>query len=248
MARKEYSYIGKGAIYIKVRGATGGMQPIGNCSNFTMSAEEETKSLKDYTRVGGGNINSLSSVSSVTGSITGHDFSPENLALALRGSVVAETAGSVTEEAHTTLGNDGEFIRLENIPDLSETITVVKTDNSPLAENTDYALENSGIVVIGTGGIDATGIKVSYTKSLAYSVEALTSAGLEYSLFFNGANEAQGGKLQTIEIFRGKFSPAQGLGFISDEYGELQMDFEMLADPSVTGAGLSRFVRIKQQS
>jgi len=247
MARVDRSYIGKGPLYFKVKGEDGGLFPIGNCSNLEVSFDEEEQSLPDYTSAGGGNANILKRISDFSGTIVAHDFSADNLALALRGAVASVAqGGSVADEAHSTNGTDGEFIPFDHIRDPAENLTVVKTDNTPLSEGTDYSVENNGILVIGTGDIDTTGIKVSYTKDKAEITEALTGAGLEYEIVFNGINEAQGGKPVQIRFHRVKFSPAQGLSFIGDDFGEISMDFEVLSDTTIVGAGISKFMKISQ--
>jgi len=246
MARVDRSYIGKGPVYIKVKGEDGGLFPIGNCSNLDVSFDEESKSLKDYTSPGGGNANILTAISAFSGNLVMHDYSAENLALALRGDVAAVAAGAVTGEAHGTNGTDGEFIPFDFIRDSTAGLTIVLTNDSALAEGTDYSVENNGILVIGSGSIDATGIKVSYTKDVSEVMQALTSAGKEYEIVFNGLNEAQSGKFVSIRLHRVKFSPAQGLAFIGDDFGEMSTDFEVLSDNSIVGAGISKFMKVSQ--
>lgn len=247
MARVDRSYIGKGPVYIKDKSQPGGLFPIGNCSNLEVSFDEESQELKDYTSPGGGNANILVSISGVSGNLVMHDYSASNLALALRGNAVAEEAASVAGEVHGTQGEDGELIALDFIRDPAQPLTVVKTDDTALDLGVDYEIENNALIVIGAGGIDATGIKVSYTKALSEVMEALTNAGLEYELVFNGVNEAQTGKLVSIKMHRVKFSPAQGLSFIGDEFGEMSVDFELLSDNSIVAQGLSKFMKVSQQ-
>lgn len=247
MSRVDRSYIGKGPLYFKVKSEDGGLFPIGNCSNLEVSFDEESQELRDYTSPGGGNANILTSISGFTGTLVAHDFSAANLALALRGVVDNEAAGTViTEEAHSTNGVDGEFIAFDKIRDPAENLTVVTTADGALTEGTDYSVENNGIVVIGAGSIDNTGIKITYTTDLSEITEALTSSGLEYEIVFNGVNEAQGGKPIQIKLHRVKFSPAQGLSFIGDDFGEISMDFEVLSDNTLSGAGISKFMKISQ--
>lgn len=249
MARIDRSFIGKGPIYIRERGSSGGMFPIGNCSVFSISFDEESKQQKDFTVEGGGNANSLTSVSAVTGQMTVHDYSSANLALFLRGIEGVQSAGSVVDEAHASSGVDGEFIPFDHLVDKSAPgVSVKKTDDSPLAETTDYVVENNGIIVVGSGGIDNTGVKISYTKDVAETMEALTAAGKEFELYFNGLNEAQGGSLFTARAHRVKFSPAQDLNFIGDEFGEMTADFEILSDGNIVGAGLSKFIKFQAKA
>lgn len=246
MARIDRSYIGKGPVYIRDR-VSGGFAPIGNCSSLSVSFNEEKKELKDYTTAGGGNANVLSSISGMTGSLTVHDYSVENLALFLRGTKSGVTAAAVVDEVHPSTGDDGEFVPFNFLIDaVTPGLTVKKTSNTVCVLGTDYAIENNGIVVIGGGAIDATGLKISYTKDVSEVLEALTAAGQEYELYFNGVNEAQGGDLMTIRMHRIKFSPAQDLNFIGDEFGEMSADFEVLADGTIVGGGLSKFMKIQQ--
>ena len=246
MARVDRSYIGKGPVYGKLKGNDGGLFPIGNCSNLDVSFDEESKSLKDYTSPGGGNANILTAISAFSGNLVVHDYSAANLARSLRGTIAYVTAAAVAAEPHSTNGTDGEFIPLDFVRDVTTDLTVVLTNDSALAEGTDYTVEGNGILVIGTGSIDATGIKASYDKAESEVVEALTEAGQEWELYFNGLNEAQSGKAVTIRIHRLKFSPAQGLSFIGDDFGEISSDFEVLSDNSITGAGISKFMKVSQ--
>jgi len=245
MSRIDRSYIGKGPVYIRDRANAGGFFFLGNTSVLNVSFEEEKKELKDFTSAGGGNANVLQSITGFTGSVTVHDYTVANLALFLRGSQVGIAAGSAAEEAHPTEGTGGEFIPLDFLRDVAETVTVVTTADAALVEGTDYTIENNGIVVIAGGGIDATGIKVTYTKAIGETMEALTASGKEFELYFNGVNEAQGGELLSARVHRIKFSPAQDLNFIGDEFGEMSADFEALSDTSITGAGISRFMKVQ---
>ena len=247
MATTDRSYIGKGPVYFKVKGATGGMQAIGNCSNLEVSFEEESVTLSDYTTASGGNRNSVSRVSTVTGAVTMHDFSAENLALALRGAKSTQTAGAVTDELHSTAGTAGEFIPLDFIRDPDVAPVVTSQDGVTTYDaGTDYDVENNGIVITSGSAIGNGGVSVDYTKDISETMEALTDAGQEYEIYFNGLNEAQSGSLVEIRMYRVKFSPAQGLSFIGDEFGELSVDFEILSDSSKTGAGISKFMKVAQ--
>lgn len=247
MARRDRSFIGKGPVYIKVRGAAGGMRAIGNCTAMSFSFDEEEITQPDYTRAGGGSANKVTRVSDVTGSLTIADFSSANLALALRGTAAEVAAGAVADEPHTTNGgSDDEFIPFDHQPDLTQPITVTLTNATACVEGTDYTIENNGLLVIGTGNIDANGILITYTKAAGEDLQALTSGGLEYEVFFNGLNEAQGASLVSAEVYRVKFSPAQDLGLITDEFGALEIGFTALNDPTISGVGLSSVMNIKQ--
>jgi len=222
---------------------------MGNTSVLAVSFDEEKKELKDYTTEGGGNANVLTSITGMTGSVTVHDVSVANLALFLRGTEGGQTAGSQLDEAHPTTGIGGEFIPFDSLVNKAAPgLTVTLTGGTACVLGTDYQLENNGIVTIDGGNIDATGILVDYTKDDAEVLEALTASGAEYELYFNGVNEAQGGDLITLRMHRVKFSPAQDLNFIGDEFGEMTADFEVLSDGNISGAGISKFMRVQQKA
>ena len=64
---------------------------MGNISEFAFSFEEEKKEQKNF--LGGGGLrNVVSRISGITGSIKTQDFTPANIALALRASL--ETVGA----------------------------------------------------------------------------------------------------------------------------------------------------------
>lgn len=249
MSRIDRSYIGKGPVYIRDRSQDGGLFPIGNTSILSVSFDEDSKNLKDYTSAGGGNANILTSITGMTGSMTVHDYSASNFALFLRGTESGQAAGSVVEEAHSTNGTPGEFIPFDFIIDqVSPGLTVVLANDTACTEGVDYTVENNGILIVEGGNIDATGVKITYTKDIAEVLEALTESGKEYELYFNGLNEAQGGDLMAIRMHRVKFSPAQDLNFIGDEFGEMSADFEVLSDNTIVGAGISKFMKIQQKT
>lgn len=247
MAQQDRSYIGKGTIYLKALKAGTGLMPVGNCSALEVSFEEDKKEQKDYTSVGGGNVNVVSRIDSVTGSMTAMDLSAESLAPALRAAIKNEAAGQVTDELVKGAGNDGELLPFAFAPDHAQPITVKNaSDDSDLKEGTDYTLTANGLLVVGDGAITAGGVKVSYSKAAQEILEAMVSAGEEFSLFFDGMNEAQSGKAVGVTLHKVKFSPLQGLPLIGDEFAEIAMEFEVLRDSTKTGTGISQFMKVVQ--
>ena len=148
------------------------------------------------------------------------------------------------DEVIAASGTDGELLPFA--PDHSQSITVKDDMDSALTEGTDYNLTANSIVVIGPGAIDNGGVKVSYNKAPKEIIQALVEAGEEFALFLDGMNEAQSGKPVSITMHRLKFSPVQGLPFISDEFAEESMEFEVLRDSSIGGVGMSQFIKVVQ--
>lgn len=255
MALKNYSYIGKGPVYAQNRAGGEGLMPIGNVSSLELSADENKIEQQDYTQPGGGLANSVTRISSVTLSMTMLDISPRNLALALRGGVTSEAGGSsVTGETHTAYL--GALVAFDFTPDLSDYANTLTVTYDPggaattLVENTDYEVTRAGIRILEASAtvVDGDTVEVAYDKAPAEIIEALTKTEQEFRLVFDGLNEAQSGKAVTLTVHRFKFSPAQGLGLISDEFAELQIEGDVLIDNSVTGTGISRYFKVAMES
>lgn len=244
----DYSYIGKGSLYIRKKGAASKMYSVGNVSKLEFSVSEEKKELKNFQSAGGGLANSLSRIDKVEASLTLHDLSPENLAMALYGSTTAVAAGAVTDESHTAYL--GGLVRLDNLPDLTQSITVTDgTGTTTYVQDTDYTLTRAGILILSTGSIpDASAILVDYTKLAGNVVQALTDSAAEWELVFDGLNEAQSGKAVVIDVFRLKFGPPSGIGFIADDFAGMEMKADVLADTSITGTGLSQYFKVEAAS
>jgi len=237
------SYIGKGKVFLNGRA-------VGNVSELTFSINEEKKELPDFTSPGGGLYNSLRRITGVEMSLKMHDFSPENLAVALFGSTSAVTATTVTDEsisAPATLSAD-TLVTTANVIDTAQTVTVTSDPaGTTYTEDTDYTVTASGIVILAAGSISASdALLIDYTKKAVDVIQALTSSAQEYVLMFDGLNEAQSGTPVVIKVHRAKFGGAQTLGMIGDEFGEISLTGDVLKDTSITTAGLSQYAEIKQ--
>jgi hypothetical protein len=244
MAYREFSYIGIGQVYLSTSG--GPLLSVGNASSMSFSFDEEKKNQKDYTSPGGGNANSVSRIDNFTGSLTMHDYTAANLALALRGAVTEIAAAAVSDEAHASHGIGGELIPFDFHYDPLIAPVVTLTNATACTADTDYELTPNGILTIEGGNIDDQGIMVGYTKAVSEQMEALVESGQEFRLEFDGQNEAQDGKATRVELHRVKFSPAQGLQFLGGEYGEIPIEFEVLSDSSIVGAQLSKYFKLSQ--
>lgn len=246
---KEMSFIGKGVIYLQPIDSsyapTGAAMNIGNCSTLENSFDEEKQEQPNYMTPGGGNANVVSKISSFSGSLTMHDYTPQNLAYALRGTVTSVTSGAVADEAQPSFGVDGELIKVDFPIDHTAAVTAKLANDTALSEGVDFNVTSTGIVVIGAGAIDAAGVKISYTKAAGAIMEALVSSGQEFRMIFDGLNEAKSGDPVSIVYHRVKFSPASGLSFIGSEFGEIPLSFDVVADPTKVG-GLSQYMTIAQ--
>ncbi len=234
--------MGKGSIYLRERGGSAGLLPIGNASSLTLTLNEDKKEQKDYQEAGGAVTASVSRISSVTGSLTALDFNKGNLEKAVRGLVSAHTGAAQSNEPHTA--NLGAFIKFDHLPDLTQSITVTNVGASvTYVVDVDYEIKNGGVRILDAPATitDALAIEVNYTSTTSTKIEGLTVSGKQYELVFDGLNEADSGKSSLVTLHKTNFNPAQALDLIGDEFGELAMTFDVLKDTDIVGATLSKF-------
>lgn len=135
----EFSYIGSGSVYLKVRGSAAPMRPIGNVSDLKFSISEEKKELRDHQNAGGGMANTLRRINAVEMEMTMHDFIGANVALALFGSATAIAGATATDEPVTLYA--GGLTPLAKINPSAVTVDSADgTAASARANSTAYAL------------------------------------------------------------------------------------------------------------
>lgn len=233
MATTQENYIGSGICYLNGR-------DIGNVTAAAFSIDQETKE-KANLRGGGGNIASLTRISSIKLALTMDSFNNDNLAVALRGQVDVEASEAITAELVTAvvpgLGQTAKMI------DTAQSYSVTDNADGALTEGTDYEITAAGVIAIDGGGItDGDTIKVTYQSKAASALEAMVSSGQEFKFVLDGLND-HNGKPSVVTAFRFKPSPTSGLDLIGEDYADFQVEGELLADTTIQAAGKSKFFR-----
>jgi len=98
----------------------------------------------------------------------------------------------------------------------------------------DLSPENLAMVLFGT---------VTKAGNVA-TIEALTTGAQTFKMEFAGVNEVSTGRTVTVTVHRAKIGAAQGLGFIGDDFGALEITGEVLIDTSIVTEGLSQFFKV----
>lgn len=236
------SFRGGGGIYLREVGSTVDTHFfLGNADNFSFAINEETQNQRNYTVPGGGNIASTSTITDVTATVNVLSINPNAAAVALRAMITTNAGAAVTGETHTV--NKDSFLALDNVPDLTQTLTVTNTGASTTyTAGTDYLIRNNGIFIANDGAItDGESIVVNYTSKSTYGIETLTRAAVEYEVYFDGFNEADNGKSVVVRCYRVSFTPTQALSLIQEEFGALPFEFQVLADSSRGGSDSQYF-------
>lgn len=244
MSTTTQAFIGKGSIYLEEIGGSMGLLPFGNCPELTLAFAEDKKEMKDSEDAGGGVVASVSRIASVTGSISALSISKENIALALRGLVTTESVTGIVDEA--TVVYEGAFVEFDKVPDITTIVVKDEAGTTTYVAGTDYEVKSSGITIVAGAGITSgDSLKLSYTPKGAIVVESLATSAKEYRMVFDGLNEADSGNPVELACHKVKFSPAQALSLISDDFATLPLSFDVLKDESIVGSAKSKFARIR---
>lgn len=231
-----------GQVYARAVGSAQPLQSIGGVEELSLNIEEETIKQTDYSRAGGGTRAQVKRVDSVMMTATLQDLNVVNLARAVFGTASSVVAATVTDEAVTAYR--GGLVRLAN---LSPTSVVVKdADDATIPAAGNYEVRPEGLFIPADSAItNGQALKVSYAHSGYDLVQALTTAAPVLEITFAGVNEADEGRPSVVDLFRVQMGATKGLGLIDKEFGTLEIEGEVLLDPTKTGAGLSRFFRVQ---
>lgn len=243
---RDYSFLGNGQFYIREFGSNAPLIEVGNCSAVNLAPQEDVKSLLNYTEPGGGTQNEVTRVTGVEFSYTFHDFSPDNLARALRAGSAAVTSGAVAGEEHAAYA--GGFIQLDKIPDTDATITVVDvaTGATTYTAGTDYEVRPGGLFILEGTTIPApvagaANIEVTYTAKASTKLQGLVTSDKQYEIVFIGLNEAQSGKVSRVHCFRVNHGVMTQLALIGQEHGAGEVSGKLMLDTTRSGAGVSKY-------
>lgn len=238
-----YPYLGSGKIYARVAGAAAGLMEIGNASKLELAVKEDKQKLKDFTKPGGGTYTSVSRISEATLSMTLNDLNKTNVARAVFGTESAITGAAVTDE--TVTAYKGALVPLAH-PNPTSVVVTGSAGTPTYVANTDYEVRPGGIYILAAGAIaDAASLKVDYSYAAYDKVEAMTSSSITLELHFEGLNEANSGKPVIVDVYRAQLSPTKALSLLGESFADLQIEAEILADTSKTGAGISQYFRAK---
>lgn len=243
---QQVSYIGKGQVFLKRRGAaTAKRMPIGNVTELSFEISEEEKRLADYESPGGGTLDRVGRIEAVSGNARTSNHNPANLALALRGSATVSAGAAIANEAHADVQR-GSLVAFARLPDPTAAVTV-RIGATTVAAAGNWEVNPAGLWIYPDAADIVAGddILVSYAALPDNLIQALVASGDEYELMFVGLNEARSGKPVVVTAHRCAFSPTRGLALIADEFGELELGFELLADATISGAGLSRYMTVR---
>ncbi len=246
IVRKTYRPTARvGKFYAAVYG-TSVLVPMGNVLEASTEQEESVEKQDDMTDLGGGTHAELRRVTGVMFKAKLADLNVTNLSRALRGTVATQDTGNVVDAPYTAhLG------ALVPLPHTGVTALVVRTGATLVGATTvpaaaaNYELRPEGLWIPPTGSAITQGANLwlSYTFADQVVVEALTAAVPELYIRFAGLNEVESGRPNVVDLWRVSQGVTKQLALINKGFTTLDIEGEVLKDPTKTGAGVSQYMR-----
>jgi hypothetical protein len=243
--KKTYRPVARvGQFYAAVYGSQV-LVPMGNVLEATTEQTESVEKQDDMTALGGGTHAELRRVTGVMFKAKLADLNVVNISRALRGTVAAQDAGTVTDAPYTA--TRGALIPL---PHTGVTGLTVKQGASAGAATVvtaagNYELRPEGLWVqdAAPGITDGAQLWLSYAHADQVVIEALTAATPQLYIRFAGLNEVDSGKPNIVDLWRVSQGVTKQLALINSGFTTLDIEGEVLKDPTKTGIGVSQYMR-----
>ena len=231
-----------GVVYARLAGAAAPLQSIGGIQELKIDITEDTKKQTDYSRAGGGTRAQVKRVDSVAMSAKLQDLNVVNMARAVFGTASAIAGDTVADEPHKAY--KGGLIRLAHIKPTSVAVNKGATLIAPAGN---YEVRPEGVFIFDNAAAisDGDDLVIDYAFGGYDLIEALTTAAPVLEMSYAGVNEADNANPSTVDLFRVQLGATKSLGLIDKDFGTLDIEGEVLMDPTKTGAGLSRFFRVQ---
>lgn len=229
-----------GKIYVAPYGSAAPLTPIGNVLEAATEQSENVEKQDDMTMLGGGTHAEVRRVTGVKFSAKIADLNVVNYARAVLGTVSPEDAGTVTNVPG--VAKLGGLIPLPHIK-VSDLVLKKGTTTIAAAGNFDLLPEGIWVRADAAALTDNDAITYSYSYADQVVIEALTTKAPELTFRFAGLNEADSGKPVIFDLWRVSQGVAKQLSLIKKGFGALDIEGEVLQDPTKTGVGISRYMR-----
>ncbi|MBI2748975.1 MAG: hypothetical protein HYX43_06445 [Burkholderiales bacterium] len=186
---------------------------------------------------------------SATINLSIEEFTKENLALALYGTHVATTGGTVTDEpvgGATPVVGDRYFLAHPKVSTLVVKDSAVTPATLTLGTHYTADTDFGALQFLDTTGLTEP-FKASYAFGDVSEIGIFTQPLPERYLRLEGLNTAQGNAKVLVELYRVAFDPLKELALISNEYNKFDLEGSLLADSTKPyDAVLGQFGRIVQ--
>jgi len=244
-----FAYKGRGKIWVGAAATDTDMRSLGNVSAAELSFTTEEQTLKDFRTCAGGNYASSLSVDEANFSLTLHDMSPENVAMAFYGTTGTVAEAAATEEVHTVPTTTNRLVETDAVikiesPSTVEVSSATGGGGTVYVEGTDYNVHVGGIEYILGGSLSGSEtVYVNFTRRAVTTIEALMASSVERYMRVDGLNCAQSGAPVVIQMWRAKPAPAEAFQLIQEEFASFTLSGKMDADTS-KGSSESQYFKV----
>lgn len=236
-----------GIVYAREVGSAQPLQPIGGIEEFTVAIDEAKITQSNTSSSGGGNRAVAFRINEMTLSAKLQDLNPINLARSLRSAATAVAAGTVVDELATA--QKGGLTRLAHLQPSTVVVRNAST-STVIAAAGNYEVRPEGLfwyddaAALNAAPAGGLPVEVDYAHSGYDVIQALTAAAPILEMSFSGVNEALEDAPSVVDFWRIQLSATKGLNLISaGAFATLDIEGEVLRDPTKTGAGISKYLR-----
>lgn len=244
IVKKTYRPVARvGKFYAAVYG-TSILVPIGNVLEASTEQTESVEKQEDMTAMGGGTHAELRRITGVMFKAKLADLSIVNMSRALRATATPEDAGTVTDAPY--IAKLGALLPLPHTGVTALTVKKGATAGAAvavLAANYELRPEGLWIPEDAPGLVADDQLWLSYSHADQVVVEALTAATPELYIRFAGLNEVDSGKPSVVDLWRVSQGVTKQLSLINKGFTTLDIEGEVLKDPTKTGVGVSAYMR-----
>ena len=245
IVKKIYRPIARvGQFYAAVYGSQA-LVPIGNVLEASTEQTETVEKQDDMSALGGGTHSELRRVTGVTFKAKLADLNVVNLARAVRGTVAAQDAGTVTDAPYTAVL--GALVPLPHTGVTSLTVKKGATAGAATAVSAtgNWELRPEGLWIRddAVGLVNEDKLWLGYSHADQVVIEALTAATPQLYIRFAGLNEVDSGKPNVVDLWRVSQGVTKQLALINKGFTTLDIEGEVLKDPTKTGIGISQYMR-----
>jgi hypothetical protein len=240
---------GQGTVYLALRDANGKPKSLRNLGNVPeLKVTLETDTIEHKESQSGQALTDLRMEigKKASASVTLEHWSKENLAMLLRSTIVAVSAG--TAQTGVPLGAGDTTAVVGNVLDIGyrnlTAVAIKDSTGSPktLLLNTNYRLNaqlgHIELLDLTTGGPYVQPFKADFTPGASTEIGLFTDSAKDYFLRFEGLNTTDSNAPVGIDLYRFQTDPSKELSMIGDETAKFQLEGSLLLDSARPSAGV----------
>lgn len=153
------------------------------------------------------------------------NLSAENIARALNGDIIKESAGTAVKTITGIVPGGTYALDHMKVGDVAVRISGTTT-NVP---SSDYTVNEAHGRITFADTVTAENVDIAYDYDAHFAVGFFTKVAAEFTSRFEGTELAEGAPCVT-ELYRCKFDPSKNLPLVSDDFATLELQAQLLAD------------------